>query len=156
MFQGLTHKILMIHYICPSSKDIESMHWGNEQTENTTSKMHHRLKVATDLHRCNTYEPRHKKTGFCLCENKGANQLRNNCEADSAFVFATRIVHFLFLLNPKFQASVLLLGPYMSVCVRPGWKPRRPVFSRRGSYVHVDSMVRLHVRLVYKSRYVMN
>ena len=26
----------------------------------------------------------------------------------SAFVFATRIVHFLFLLNPKFQASMLL------------------------------------------------
>ena len=51
----------------------------------------------------------------------------------SAFVFATRIVHFLFLLNPKFQASMLLLGLYMSVCVRPGWKPRRPVFSRRGS-----------------------
>ena len=23
----------------------------------------------------------------------------------------------------------------MSVCVRPGWKPRRPVFSRRGSLI---------------------
>ena len=73
-------------------------------------------------------EPRHKKADFCLCENKGADLI-------SAFVFATRIVHFLFLLNPKFQASMLLLGLYMSVCVRPGRKPRRPVFSRRGSNI---------------------
>ena len=51
----------------------------------------------------------------------------------SAFVFATRIVYFLFLY-PKFQASSLLLWLYRPVCVRPGWKPRRPVFSRRGSY----------------------
>ena len=74
-------------------------------------------------------EPRLKKADFCLCENKGAAKLI------SAFVFATRIVHFLFLLNPKFQASMLLLGLYMSVCVRPGRKPRRPVFSRRGSNI---------------------
>ena len=78
-----------------------------------------------------------RKPDFCLCENKGADQLRSNVSAKliSAFVFATRIVHFLFLLNPKFQASMLLLGLYMSVCVRPGWKPRRPFFSRRGSLI---------------------
>ena len=70
-------------------------------------------------------EPRHKKADFCLCTAK----------LISAFVFATRIVHFLFLLNPKFQAFMLLLGLYMSVCVRPGRKPRRPVFSRRGSNI---------------------
>ena len=34
---------------------------------------------------------------------------------------------------------MLLLGLYMSVCVRPGRKPRRPVFSRRGSNV-ADSL----------------
>ena len=28
----------------------------------------------------------------CLCENKGADQLRSNWEADQAFVFATGIV----------------------------------------------------------------
>ena len=67
-----------------------------------------------------------RKPDFCLCENKGADQLRSNCEADHAFVFATRIVQSLFFLNPKFQAS-------RSVCVRADRKPRRPVFSRRGS-----------------------
>ena len=58
-----------------------------------------------------------RKPDFCLCENKGADQLRGNCEADpqisfaviakliSAFVFATRIVQFLYFLNPKFPAS---------------------------------------------------
>ena len=52
----------------------------------------------------------------------------------SAFVFATRIVQFLFYLNPKFQASSSFLSLYRPVCVGPGRKPRRPVFSRRGSY----------------------
>ena len=51
----------------------------------------------------------------------------------SAFVFATRIVQFLFYLNPKFQASSSFLSLYRPVCVGPGRKPRRPVFSRRGS-----------------------
>ena len=51
----------------------------------------------------------------------------------SAFVFATRIVQSLYFLNSKFQVSSPLLWPYSSVCVRPGRKPRRPVFSERGS-----------------------
>ena len=37
----------------------------------------------------------------------------------SAFVFTIWIVHILFFLNPKFQASSLLLCLYSSVCVRP-------------------------------------
>ena len=52
----------------------------------------------------------------------------------SAFVFATRIVRSLFFLNPKFQASNYLLWYYSLVCVGPGRKPRRPVFSQRGSF----------------------
>ena len=76
-------------------------------------------------------EPRHEKTGFLPMRNSFAV----TAKLISAFVFATRIVHFLFLLNPKFQGSMLLLGLYMSVCVRPGWKPRRPVFSRCGSLI---------------------
>ena len=32
-------------------------------------------------------EPRHEKTGFCLCENKAADQLRSNCEADQRLCF---------------------------------------------------------------------
>ena len=56
-----------------------------------------------------------RKRDFCLCENKHADQLRS--KLISAFVFATRIVQFLFLLNLKFVSH--LVG--------------RPVFSRRGS-----------------------
>ena len=52
----------------------------------------------------------------------------------SAFVFAIRIVQFLYYLNPKFQASSHLLWPHSLVCVGPGRKPRRPVFSERGTY----------------------
>ena len=63
------------------------------------------------------------KPTICLGENKGADQLRSNCEADHAFVFATRIVQFLFYLNPKFQASSSFLCLYRSVCVGPGRKP---------------------------------
>ena len=39
-------------------------------------------------------EPRRKKTGFCICENKDADQLRGNCdqlrgncEADQSLCF---------------------------------------------------------------------
>ena len=75
-----------------------------------------------------------RKPDFCLCENKGADQLRGNPKLISAFVFATRIVQFLFYLNPKFQASSSFLSLYRPVCVGPGRKSRRPVFSRRGSH----------------------
>ena len=33
------------------------------------------------------YEPRHEKTGFCICENKDADQLRGNREADQRLCF---------------------------------------------------------------------
>ena len=48
-----------------------------------------------------------RKTTFCISDNKGADQLCSNCEADQAFVFATQIVHPLFYLYPKIQASSL-------------------------------------------------
>ena len=51
----------------------------------------------------------------------------------SAIVFTTWIVQSLYFLNPKFQASSHLLWLYSLVCVRPGRKPRKPVFSQRGS-----------------------
>ena len=53
----------------------------------------------------------------------------------SVFVFATRIVQSLPFLNTKFQASSHRLWLYSPVCVGPGRKPRRPVFSRRGSNI---------------------
>ena len=69
------------------------------------------------------------KPAFCICENKDAD-----AKLISAFVFATRIVQSLYLLNPKFQASSHLLWLYSPVCVGPGRKPRGPVFSQRGPY----------------------
>ena len=53
----------------------------------------------------------------------------------SAFVFTARIVQSLYFLYTKFQASSHLVWLYSLVCVGPGRKPRRPVFSQRGSYV---------------------
>ena len=55
-----------------------------------------------------------RKTAFCICEKKDADQLRGN-------------------LNPKIQASSHILWQYSPVCVGPGRKPLRPVFSQRGS-----------------------
>ena len=76
-------------------------------------------------------EPRHEKTGF-LHMNKTKTQI-SFAKLISAFVFATRIVQSLYFLNPKFQASRHLLWLYSLVCVGPGRKPRRPVFSQQGS-----------------------
>ena len=55
-----------------------------------------------------TYEPHYEKTGFCICENKDADQLPGNLKLISAFVFATRIVQSLYFLNTKLQASSYL------------------------------------------------
>ena len=76
-----------------------------------------------------------RKPTFCICENKDADQLRGSVTAKliSDFVFATKIVQSLYFLNPKFQTSNHHLWLYSPVCVRPGRKPRRPVFSERGS-----------------------
>ena len=51
------------------------------------------------------HEPRHEKTRFYAYAKTGADQLRSNCEADHAFVFATWIVKLIFFIDPKFQAS---------------------------------------------------
>ena len=50
-------------------------------------------------------------------------QRRRSASLISAFVFATRIVQFLFYLNPKFQASSSFLCLYSPVCVGPVRKP---------------------------------
>ena len=69
-----------------------------------------------------------RKQDYYLCENKVTDQL---C---SAFVFATQKVQPLVFLNPKFQASSHLQCLYSSICVGPGRKSQRPVFSHCGSY----------------------
>ena len=83
-----------------------------------------------------------RKPAFCICENKDADKLRGyTAKLISAFVFATRIGQSLYFLNPKFQASSHFLWLYSPVCVGPGGKPRRPVFSQRGSFRVWDARV---------------
>ena len=76
-----------------------------------------------------------RKTAFCICETKMQISCAVTAQLISAFVFAIQIVQSLYLLNPKFQASSYLLWLYSLVCVGPGRKPRRPVFSQRGSFI---------------------
>ena len=63
------------------------------------------------------------KSAFCICENKGADQLHGNRAADHHLVFTTQIVQSLFFLNLKFQASNHLLWLYKLVCVGPILNP---------------------------------
>ena len=63
------------------------------------------------------------KPAICICENKDADQLRGNRESDQRLFFATRIVQFLYFLNPKFPVSSYLLCLYRPVCVGPVRKP---------------------------------
>ena len=65
-----------------------------------------------------------RKPAFCICENKGADQLI------SAFVFAAYILLRFYFLNPKLQASSHLLLLYSPVCIGPGRKSRRQFFFR--------------------------
>ena len=72
-----------------------------------------------------------RKPVFCICENKDADQLRGNREAGQRLCFQYTDSTIPVLLSPKFQASSYLLWLYSPVCVGPGRKPRRPVFSQR-------------------------
>ena len=78
-----------------------------------------------------------RKPAFCICKNKDADQLRCNRKADQRCCFRYTIVQCLYFLNQKFHASRHLLWLYSPVCVGPGWKPWRPVFSQRGSNIAV-------------------
>ena len=76
-----------------------------------------------------------RKPAFCICENKDADQLRGKREADQRLCF--RYTDSTIPLLPKSEISSLtnnLLWLNSPVCVGPGRKPRRPVFSERGSY----------------------
>ena len=84
-----------------------------------------------------TFEPRHEKTWvfFAYAKTKAQISFAVTAKLIRAFVFPTRIVQFLFYLNRKFQVSSHLLWLYNPVCVGPGLKSRRPVFSQRGSFI---------------------
>ena len=95
-------------------------------------------------------EPRYEKTGF-LHVRKQRRRSASTAKLISAFVFATRIVQSLFFLNPKFQASSHLLWLHSPPCVRPGRKPRRPVFSQRGSIMS-DTHAVSRISLIFQKK----
>ena len=60
------------------------------------------------------------KPTICIGENKGADQLRSNCEADQRLCFCyTDSTIPLHTLKSEFQASSSFLSLYRSVCVGP-------------------------------------
>ena len=63
------------------------------------------------------------KPTICISENKDADQLRGNREADQRLCFRYSDSTIPLLLNPKFQASSSFLRLYRPVCVRPVQKP---------------------------------
>ena len=82
------------------------------------------------------FEPRREKIGFWhMRKTKTQISIAVTAKLISAYVLAIRIEQSLFYLNPKYQASSHLLWLYRPVCVGPGRKPRRPVFSQRGSFL---------------------
>ena len=74
-----------------------------------------------------------RKVDFCICKNKYVDQLRSNLAADQRLCLCYLIVRSLLYVNPKFQVPSHLLWLYSLVCVGPGQKLRKPVFSQRGS-----------------------
>ena len=80
-----------------------------------------------------------RKPAFCICKNKDADQLRGNHEADQRLCFRYTDSSILILPKLKFQASSYNpLWLHSVVCVGPGRKPRRLVFSQRGSNVTLN------------------
>ena len=79
-----------------------------------------------------------RKPVFAYAKTKPQISCAVTAQLISAFVFATKIVRSLYILNPKHQASCYLLWLYSPVCVKPGRKPRRSIISQPGS--HVDGV----------------
>ena len=65
-----------------------------------------------------SFELRHEKTGFFICDNKSEDQLHGNRAADQSLCFASKIVQSLYFLILKFLISNHLCL-YSPVCDGP-------------------------------------
>ena len=74
-----------------------------------------------------------RKPDFCLCKNKGADQLRSNCEADQRLCFRYTDSAISLLLKSEISSFLPASVTVQAVYDGAGWNSRRPVFSRRGS-----------------------
>ena len=68
-----------------------------------------------------------RKLDFCLCENKSADQLCSNCEAEQRLCFC--YTDSTIPLLPKSKIASIKT----SACVKPGGRAGRSVFSCCGS-----------------------
>ena len=84
--------------------------------------------IAVLIHVVYLNEPRREKTGFL-------HMRKQRRETDQRLCFRYTDSTSPLLPKPKLQASRHLLWLYCPVCVGPGRKPRRPVFSERGSNI---------------------
>ena len=73
-----------------------------------------------------------RKPAFCICENKDADQLRGNREADQCLCFRYTDSTIPLLSS---SASSYLLWLYSLVCMGPGRKPQRPVFHNEAHFI---------------------
>ena len=94
-----------------------------------------------------------RKPTFCICENKDADQLRGNREADQRLCF--RYLDSMIPLLSKSEISSLWPS---SVAVQPGLgrtrsETRMLVFSRRGSFKRKLNVKTTYVQLIVVSRF---
>ena len=97
-----------------------------------------RTRIEPDYSQCSTYcpvetgygtiEPRHEKTGFCICENKGADQLRGDREADLRLCY--RYTDSTTPLLPKFKCQASSNAPFCGCTARFVSETPKTVFSR--------------------------
>ena len=64
-----------------------------------------------------------RKPAICICENKGANQLRRNSAADQCL--CCHYLNCTIPLLPKFQTYSNLPRLYTQICVGPALKSSR-------------------------------
>ena len=77
-----------------------------------------------------------RKPTICIGENKGADQLRGDREADQrlCFRYTDCIIPLLFKFKiSSFLPASVALWQYRLICVRPGRKPKLFVLSCKGS-----------------------
>ena len=94
-----------------------------------------------------------RKPTFCICENKDADQLRGNREADQRLCF--RYLDSMIPLLSKSEISSLWPS---SVAVQPGLcrtrsETRMFVFSRRVSFKRKLNVKTTYVQLIVVSRF---
>ena len=80
------------------------------------------------------------KPTICIGENKGADQLRSNCEADQRLCFRYTDSTFPPLLIPKFSRFWVSSVTVQAGLCRTWSEPKLLVFSRTGSIVFTGAL----------------